>query len=354
MRLLHLASGREWRGGQRQTLLLARGLSAEGSFSQVVLTARHGELARRAVAEGITVLPATWRAGLDPRAAFACRRAARHADLVHAHDAHAVTIAAVALAGRTTPLVVTRRMARPLRHALPWRRAAGIIAISDAVRRSLETSGVPAERITVIPPAIDLHATLAVRPAEWQRELDVSEGSPVAATVAALTPEKGIDLVVEAAALLRHSCPSLHWAVVGNGPERPGLEALARARGVEAHVHFLGYRPDPVPVLAAAAVAVFPSREEGFGTSIVDALALGVPVVATAVGGIPEALARGGGVMVPAENAPALADAVERIIRDPAHRATVGAAGRAAAQHFDLAPMVERVVAVYRSAMGVR
>jgi glycosyltransferase involved in cell wall biosynthesis len=349
MRILHLASGREWRGGQRQTLLLAEGLARQAGITQTVVTARGSELARRLETSGIAVRATGWHMGIDPRALITAWQAARRADLIHAHDAHALAIAAAVARLTGRPFVATRRMTRPLRRPGPWQQAAKVIAISNAVRDSLFRSGVAPDRIEVIPPAIDVERTAETRAVDWKNDFGLAVPGSVAVTVAALTPEKGIDVLIEAATELHRVRPELHWVIAGAGSERPTLEARTTALNAASYVHFLGQLSDPLPVIAAATVFVLPSREEAFGSVILDALALGIPVIASAVGGIPEALGGGGGILVPPGDGPALARVVESIVSDPARRMQLSQDARRAVKHFDLGPMVDRVAVLYRS-----
>ena len=317
------------------------------------MTARDSELARRLRQDSVPVHQVSWRMGLDPRAALAAWQGARRADLLHAHDGHAVAIAAAVSPLTGKPFVATRRMARPLQAPQPWQGAAKVIAISEAVRASLLESRIEPARIEIIPPAIDVTATSETDPRAWVRLSEIPAQSAIAAAVSALTPEKGMDVLIEAAARLHDRCPLLHWVIAGAGPEQAALSARAGALKSGPYVHFLGHLGDPLPVIAGATVLVVPSREEGFGSVILDALALGTPVIGTSVGGIPDALARGGGVLVPANDPAALAQAVERLVSDPVYRNRLSAEGRKAAQSFDLGPMVNRVAALYRSVKGV-
>jgi glycosyltransferase involved in cell wall biosynthesis len=329
--------------------LLAQGLARQAGITQTVVTAGEGELARRLETSGIAVCATGWRLGIDPRALITAWRAAHRAELIHAHDAHAVAIAAAVARLTGRPFVATRRMTRPLRRPGPWRQAAKIIAISGAVRDSLFRSGIAPDRIAVIHPAIDVERTAETGAADWKNDLGLALPGSVAVTVAALTPEKGIDVLIEAARELHRARPELHWVIAGAGPERPALEARATALNAASYVHFLGQLRDPLPVIAAATVFVLPSREEAFGSVILDALALGIPVVASAVGGVPEALGGGGGILVPPGDGPALARVVESIVSDPARHMQLALDARRAVKHFDLGPMVDRVAVLYRS-----
>lgn len=352
LRVLHVASGREWRGGQRQVHLLARGLAARADVETLVVTGGGTALAERLTADGVPVRTTGWRAGLDPRVAVTVATLLRPGTLVHAHDAHAHALATLALRLRPAPLVVTRRVDLPIRSPRRFQRAARIIALSDAIAARLRDAGIAPDRIAVVPPGIDLAA--AALPLPWPAMLPaVDVGRQLIVTIAALTAEKGIDLLLEAAARLRSAHPRLHWIVLGEGRERPALEARRTALGLDDVVSLPGHLPQPEAVLARATLAVQPSRREGFGSSVLDALALGVPVVATATGGLPEALAHGGGVLVPPEEPAALADAIAALLGDADGRARLRDASRRAARRFGVDRLVEATVDVYRSPMTV-
>lgn len=350
MRILHVASGREWRGGQRQTWLLARGLAARG-VTQGLVTRRGSELARRAIESGLAVVPAQWSAGLDPRALMTLVRAARNADILHAHDSHAVSLAAAAAGFTGRPFVATRRMTRLLRSTRPWRRASRVIAISGAVRRALVESGISETAITLIPPGIDVAGTQTVQPLSWPQVATIPAGAFVVLAASALTAEKGLEVLLDAMADPEVEAAGVHCVIAGRGPEAVVLASRTSAVRAAGRVHFLGQVADPLPLIAAAGVLIVPSREEAFGSVILDALALGVPVIGSDAGGIPEALRHGGGVTLRVGDARALAGEIGRLSRDPLARTQLGEAGRAAARHFDLPGMVDRTLAVYRSVM---
>src|SRR2546426_5448121 len=138
MRVLQVDSGREWRGGQQQVLLLCRELSRNTAVEQVLVTKQGGELARRAAADGITVQGVAWEIGLDPRAWWHLRRAvsAFQPDIIHVHDSHALTLATTVAPGRS--LVATRRVDFHVSRFGAWRRPDRIVAVSSAVKRSEE------------------------------------------------------------------------------------------------------------------------------------------------------------------------------------------------------------------------
>jgi glycosyltransferase involved in cell wall biosynthesis len=146
-------------------------------------------------------------------------------------------------------------------------------------------------------------------------------------------PYKGIPVLIQAAALMAQTDPEVHFAYAGDGPARQEFKRDVTALGLS-RFHFLGKRTDTAALLNSATVAVAPSVwAEAFGLTVVEAMAAGVPVVASAVGGIPELVDPDvTGILVPPGDAAALADALRRLIQDPALREQMGGKARAAAR----------------------
>lgn len=353
LRVVHVASGREWRGGQRQVWLLARELARLGDVEQVVLTGRGSELAARLEQDDVPVRAVRWRMGLDPRVLSPLAAELRRAPaVVHAHDAHAVTLGGVAARLLRRPLVVTRRVDFPLRRRGFWARANRVIAISRAVADVLVADGIPRERIVVIHSGIDL-AELRRTPRLGIRErLGLAPGTMVAANVAALVPHKDHATLLRAAAALAARLPELHWVVAGAGPERSALEGLRAALGLGPRVHLLGHVEDPARLIADADCFVMSSREEGLGTAVLDAMALGTPVASTTAGGLPEMLQDGAGVLAPPNDPAALATAVDRLLTEPGLALDVARRATATVERFTARRMAAAVRSVYRSCVS--
>jgi L-malate glycosyltransferase len=349
LRVVHVASGREWRGGQKQVWLLARALARRGGVDQCVVTSAGSELGRRVAADHIPASTPGWTAALDPRALMALLRVGRRGGILHAHDGHALTLAGVAAALLGARLVVTRRVDFALRRTTFWQRADRVIAISDAVRAALMASGVPAHRIALVHSGIAVEEVAASRPRDPRPALGLPANTPLAVTTGALVAHKDHATMIEAAALAAADRPDLHWAIAGDGPVRPRLEDLIRELGVADRVHLLGHVADPAGLVKAAELFVMSSVEEGLGTSVLDAMALGVPVVATRAGGIPEMLEGGAGVLVPSRDSDALAAAVVRLIGAPEERSLLATRARKAVEMFSDRRMAEEVFRVYRS-----
>ncbi|HEY4100031.1 MAG TPA: glycosyltransferase family 4 protein [Gemmatimonadales bacterium] len=344
--IVHVASGREWRGGQHQVLLLAAGLHDAG-VPTVVITGTATTLAARLRDAGVAVEEVGWRIGLDPRVAIRLLRLVRPDTIIHAHDNHAFALADAVTRIRRRPLVVTRRVIFPIHSPRRFRRAAAVIAISNAVRAEVARAGVLSDRIHLIPDAIDP----AGIPDHFEDAGD--EGGPVIACVAALEAEKGIDTLLDAAAIVRTIHPLVRWRIVGDGSERAALEAHRDRLDLAGLVEFTPPRA-AYEAFAGAALAVQPSRSEGLGSAALQALACGVPLIVSDAGGLPDTVALGGGVIVPRDAPAELARVIDELLQAPEVLARLAAEGRAAARHFTVEQLVERTRRVYRSVASTR
>ncbi|MEO8633652.1 MAG: glycosyltransferase [Gemmatimonadales bacterium] len=344
MRVVHVARGRDWRGGERQVLHLMLALAREPGLEQSLFTAADCALAHAAAESGLTVHGAAWRAGPDPRALIELHRLLRHTDrpcLLHAHDSHALMLGYLAGRWRHCPVVATRRSVTvPGRHG-PWPRATEVIAISRAVEQALLDGGVAADRITVIPSTVPVARLLA------QSTRPAADGPIVA--IGALTSEKGHDVLLAALAIVVRHRPATRLIVAGTGPARAALLRQARALGIADRVEFRGEVDDIPALLRQATVLAHPSRREALGAAVLEAMALGVPVVASRTGGLIELLDGEAGLLVPPEDPAALAAALLTLLTDPNAAAALAATARQRVCQYDDAGMTGRVIQVYRS-----
>jgi glycosyltransferase involved in cell wall biosynthesis len=307
--------------------LLARALGREPGIEQRLLTQRGSDLARRAAQDGVAVREAPWALGLDPRAWWRLVAEARdfRPDILHAHNSHALSLAlwarlALARGGRGNPsphLVVTRRVVFPVQPGSTLFRADRIIAISEAVRVVLVAAGVAPARIALVPSGIDpmevRHA--AAFPLGIRAQLGLPSTARLAANIAALEEAKDQGTLVRAAAHAHAHRPELHWVIAGTGPLRAALAAEARQLGITDRVHLIGWTDHPEALMREADVVVMSSRAEGLGTAVLDALALGKPVVATGGGGLAEIVPAAW--LVGVGDAAALAEKVVRALDHP-------------------------------------
>jgi glycosyltransferase involved in cell wall biosynthesis len=286
MRVLHLDSGREMRGGQWQVLALLKELGP----GHTLFAAGDGPLMQKAQAEGIAV---------QPLSLAAIHSFSKTVDIVHAHDARSHTWAATLC---SAPIVVSRRVAFPVKQTFlsrwKYRRAQHFLAVSNHVRETLMEAGVPGDKISVVYDGVTLNK-------------QVASGATVMALETA-DPMKGSDLVARAAEIAR------------------------------INVHFSSNLDHD---LLSAGLFVYITRSEGLGSAALRALAAGVPVVASRVGGLPEVVEDGVNGALTANEPEAIASAITRAFQVRVRLAAN--AQPSVSERFSLAKMVERTRLVY-------
>jgi len=349
MRILLLNSERGWRGGEHQTLLLSRGLGREG-VSVSIAAPGGSPLAEKAKDEGFPVIELAFETPpmLTPlRIASDCRR--RRFDILHAQTSRAHThcrlARAIGCAGAA--LVVSRRTAFPVSRgpsrALKYKRGVDrFLPISEAAARRLREAGVDGRRMTVVPSGIETARFRSVSRDDRARRDRGLEGCVVAGTVAAPTPEKGLDVLSRAALMLAG----------GDGRGyAPRVVFLARTAGGRDLPSIRRIDPEETTMeafLSLLDLYVVPSREEGLSTALMAAVAAGLPVAGSCAGGIPEIAREDHAILVEPGNASALAEAVHTLAADGALRERFSRRARERGGEFDIAGTVARTIAVYR------
>lgn len=287
-------------------------------------------------------------------------------DVVHAHLARATIACSMAAPLAGQPAVVAtchnlsdwqerrhhpvRLLARAALH-----RCDLVVAVSEAVRRAIAAHDAAlGARTEVLLNGTDLSAFTAVRGmrAAAREVLGYPPGSFVVGAVARLDPRKGLDVLLAAASEALPRVPGLEVLIVGDGIERGRLMAQARELGLSARVRFAGEQSDVRPYLAVFDLFAAPSRSEGLGIALVEALASGVPVAGAEVGGIPEVLAGGRAGWLLAPGVKAWADGIVRAARQPAELDRLSLAGLERAAEFSIDRTRDRLAALYRRALG--
>ena len=343
-RILHVDAGRSWRGGQRQVFLLATGLRDLG-YRTLIVAPTGSPLIRRAEHAGLPTYRLTLRGEWDIRSARELRAVAGEwrADIVHAHDARAHSIARLALLGkRKTRLIVTRRVAfTPKQVRLKYRHGIdAFIAISNAVKAVMVKAGVPADRIDVV--YSGLPAPVVKRPRNWRRERGWPTTTIVCGIVGAMTQEKGLDLVGGIARRLPGEVFRRTRLVLLGGKGKGGT-SVSGVEGFDA-----GFVEEIHDAMAGLDVLWHPAKSEGLGTSVIDAMALGVPPIAFSVGGLPEVIEDGkSGLLIPAGDVQAFMRGAAELITNDALRARLGEGAKVRAREFSVKRMIERTAEVY-------
>jgi glycosyltransferase involved in cell wall biosynthesis len=362
----HLDTGRTWRGGQGQALLLMRGLSERGHDN--LLLAPRGPLLERAGALGLAVARWESRGEIDAPAVWRASRALARwrPDVVHAHGAHAHALGVpAARLARVGGVVVSRRVdfaigwnpLSALKYRMPVDR---YLCISRGVMDVMRRGGVPDARLAWVPSGIafpsDAEVDHEIRDTPDLRALiGVARETPIVGTVAALAPHKNhADLLIAAAEVAR-ARPDVHFVWVGEGECR---DAIMRGRadlGLQDRVHLLGFRSDARGLMRQFTVFALSSYLEGLCTSLLDAQVRGIPIVATAVGGIPEVVEdRVSGRLVPGRDPIAMARTLIDALADRPGREAWARAARESVRRFGADHMVERTIEEYAAVLRKR
>jgi glycosyltransferase involved in cell wall biosynthesis len=184
-------------------------------------------------------------------------------------------------------------------------------------------------------------------------ELNIEPERPVLAIIGRLHPVKGHRALLAMLPAILRGCPRALLLVIGDGPERTACEQLARSLGISAHVRFLGKRGDVPHLLAAIDLVLMPSESEGLGLAAIEALAAARPVIAFAVGGLPEVVADGrNGRLVAPGDSEAFASAVVETLRNPARRLSYARGAASSAQRFGIEAHVQRLIDCYRMTLA--
>ena len=355
--ILHTESSLGWGGQEIRVLTEARGVAAAGH--EVLLAAPSQS----------RILAEAPRFGVKARALPIARKGARGVlamrallsrhpfDVVNTHSSTDTWLVALASAtlGAPPALVRTRHISAPLprNRATRWlyaRATSRIVTTGERLRRQVVTeTGVDMRRVLSIPTGIDLQRYGPGDRGAARRQLDLPPEAPIVGIVATLRSWKGHVYLLRAFAAMKR--PQAVLVVVGDGPQREALQALAAELGIASQVRFAGNQDDVVPWLQAFDVFCLPSyANEGVPQALMQAMACGLPVITTPVGSIDEIVETGTtGVMVPPQNEVRLRVELSNLLDDAPRRAALGAAARArAVERFGEPLMVERMLGVFR------
>lgn len=356
-------------GTELHLMALARGLTRRGFRVRLLVLGHHG-LAARVREAGVELIPWPVRKVVAPSYPADVLRLARWlrsggCDLVQSVHTAADLLAPAAawLAGRLRCVSSRRDLGifRERRHRALARLINPLVdafvgpsrAVCEAAQR---LEGIPESRCVVIPNGVDLQRFRPGLAPAVRAELGLGAQTPIFGNVASLTPAKRPVLLVEALALLlAGSWPDVHLVLAGDGPLRSAVQRKARELGVAERVHLLGVRQAPEEVYATLDVLVLPSRSEGLPNTLLEGMACGLPVVASAVGGISEVVAHEeNGLLLPEVTPARISEAVAAVLDAPGRAGQLASAARAhVAAHFSLDSMVDAHARLYRSLLGL-
>lgn len=359
IRVLHVDTELGWRGGQQQLAYLVRGMYRQG-YGTAVVCQPDSDLETYCRKMAWKHYPVRTHGELDAlagyRVAQLCRK--KRYDVLHLHAAHALALGIWAkLFGAPGKMVASRRVDFHIRknwlsrfkYDNPYLNR--IVCISDQIRKVLLADGIPAQKLLTIHSGVDVHRFEGVSPPDDFREkLGIPEDHILVGTVAAMADHKDYPNLLHAADMVCRRTANITFCAVGSGPEEAKIHELAKALKLGNRLVFTGFRKDVGNFLKSYDIFVHASYLEGLGTSILDAQSVGLPIIATQTGGIPEIIVHEKtGILVPPRDSRSLADAICDLAADADMRKKLGAAALRSVENFSIENTVERNIAMYKA-----
>lgn len=358
LKVLHIDSEKGWSGGETQVKALMDHLR-QNDFTNAIACPDNSVIAKTCLGDGYKIFEVRMRNSVDILSIMKLAKVMKAftPDIVHMHasKAHFLGLWAVWLARMECVTVVTRRMDYKLRKAFFMRfsyswKIDKVVAISKGVQNALEASGVKKDQIEVIHSGIDLSPFDKENNGNAIRKgFGIQTDAKVIGIVGSLVKRKGHKYTLLAMPEILRTIPNVMLLIAGDGPKRGELEDAAKYLGIDKHVIFMG-RTERIPeVLAGLDLLLLPSWAEGLGISILEGMAMNLPIIGTTVGGIPDAVHdQVNGFLVPPRDSGAIAKRSIQILTDTELSARMGREGRALVQEqFSASLMAERNRALY-------
>jgi len=355
--ILHTESSEGWGGQENRTLQESIGLKRLG-VRVIIACQPDSRLYLMAAENGIDARGVRMDNSISPHAILSLLRLIKDegVDIVCTHSGKDSMLAAIAarLSRRRPKIVRTRHLALPITSRftysiLPHK----VVTVSEYVRKYLvNEKGLAADKVISIPTGIDMErfnpdaATAALRD-----ELGIPPDEAIVGTIAIMRRKKGHHTMLEAIPDVLKEFPKTIFIFAGDGPQRKNIESTISKLGISDNVRLLGLRKDVPQVLKGIDLFVLPTLEEALGTSFIEAMAMGKPVIGTRVGGVSEVVKDGiSGILVEPENPNALAEAIIYLLKDRDKREEMGRMGRRIVEEgYNLDIMVKRLYGLYSS-----
>ena len=323
--VLHISTPKSWRGGEQQLAYLYEELNLRG-VKQYLLCPKNSEIAKKGNSLGWNIIESTKKMAIDPffarKVSLVCKQ--KKIDIVHAHDSHAHSFAVISASffGNKTPIVVSRRVDFPISKSsirkYNHKNIKRIICVSDAVKSLIAPDIRNKTILKTIHSGIDLNRFSQIRKKDKKlhREFNIPFNIPLIGNVSAIAPHKDYFTFINTAENLIKRNYNVKFLIIGTGPLEEEIKNYCKQKKLNEHIIFTGFRKDIQEILPELDIFLITSKTEGLGTSILDAFACKVPVVATRAGGIPEIVQHEkSGLLANIKDANQLSKQVERILK---------------------------------------
>ena len=352
LKVLHVHTSYGWRGGENQVYLLLKGLKEKG-IESFLITPPKSKLGKKIKEIDIPVKEINFKSEFDLVAINLIVRfiKKKNITLLHAHTSHAHSIGGISAKLAKKKIVVTRRVDFPPKNFLSrwkYRKFSDIIiVISLAIKKVLMDIGIPEEKIRYIPSAFDKDR-IDRKGSSLYLFNEFRLSHPIIGTIAHLTDHKGHIYLLKAIPYILRDFPEATFLIVGKGELGKFLRKVARKLGIEKNVIFTGFREDIPEILSILDIFVLPSYMEGLGSILLEAQYVGIPVVSTFAGGIPEVVKNGEtGLLVPPKDSKSLSKAIIGLIKDRKRKEKFSEEAKKWARNFLPERMVDGTIKVY-------
>lgn len=361
MKILHFSSAKTWRGGEQQIAYLYEELQLL-NIQQWIFCVENSALADYCMKKKIRHFVYKKRFSINPLIAWQLKKNATKLkiDLIHIHDSHSHTFSYfAAILGNKTPLILSRRVDFPVQKNWfsyqKYNHSAikKIISVSKNVQQILASAIYDKTKLGVVHSGIDLSRFQFSNQHILRTRYNIPKAVKIIANVAAIAPHKDYFTFIDTAAILLKKNNLLKFFVIGaDGGEEERIKKYVLEKKVKDYFVFTGFRNDLPKILPEIDVFLYTSKEEGLGTSIIDALACGIPVVATDAGGITEIIKDNeNGLLSPIKTAQGLAENVEKVLDNQLLKARLCKAGKITARQFSKKEMALQTFRVYQEVL---
>ena len=355
--IIHIDTEVSWRGGQQQAAYLLENLYKQGFHTQLICQPQ-SEFAKFCERKEIPFTAIKMHSEIDIWAGFKIAQICRQQNyrILHLHSAHALSIGIWAkLFYRKLLLIGVRRVdfhlknnfSRKYKYNNRW--MSRIVCISNGIKKVMMEDGVDQEKLVTIYSGIDIHKFDDVRrDKQFRSQNNISENDIIVGTVAAFVGHKDYPNLLQAAKLVIEKKSNIRFVALGDGKLEDEMKELADKLNISEKFHFLGFRQNIGSILKNFTIFVMPSKLEGLGTSILDAQSVGLPVIGTNTGGIPEAVKNDlNGFLVPPENSQELAKAIIKLSEDENLRQKFAKEAKEYVKKFDISTTVKKNIELY-------
>ena len=357
MKILHLSGPKSWRGGEQQLAYLIEALDQEEHIEQMIFGRRNSAMEHYCRNRNHPFVPFSSSIGWNPISAMRLGSLCKEfqPDLLHLHDSrvHSIAVLAAKMNQITAPMVLHRRVDFPLKtNSLTQLKynhpqIKRIICVSEAIAQMVREGVEYSHRVQVIHSGVDLDRFPFPIPGKLRKSYRISPDTMLIGNIAALTPQKDYPTFLRTVQRV-HSHLNAHFFIIGAGKLKKELQTMVHKLQLNEVVSFTGFRSDIADILPELNLLLFPSQTEGLGTTILDAMAAGVPVVATEVGGIPEIITHDtDGLLAEVGDDETLAHYVLRLANEPDLYERLVEAAKLRVAYFSKEQMALRIQEVY-------